>query len=178
MLRFVVWFVVLSLAACADMKLAENPNQPIEVVLNATGKTQGQLFSAAKSWVAETRIARMEMADADKDSSRIIVRGNGDRPCESTLDCLNYKDDKIGFTLRIDTKDGKIKMTFTNLKFHSPVRDDPKNRSVILSTLHTRDGDAYAPAVTQNDIDAANRGANALANELLAYATKQSGGSW
>lgn len=178
MMRLVVLFVALSLTACAGMKLAENPNKPIEIVLDASGKTQGQLFSAAKSWVAETRIARMETADADKDSSRIIVKGNGDRPCENTWDCLNHKDDTIGFTLRIDTKGGKVKMTFTNLMFHSPVRDDPKNRNVILSTLHTRDGDAYAPAVTQNDIDAANKGANALANEFLSYVTKQSGSNW
>ncbi len=177
MSRLLSLFIAVALTACAEMKIVENANQPIEIVMDAPGKTKNQLFSSAKSWVAETRIAQMETVDADKDSNRIVVKGNGARPCDGTLDCMNHRDDTIGFTLRIDTKDGKIKMTYTNLAFHSPVRDDPKNRNVILSTLHTRDGDAYAPGITQGDLDAANKGAQALGNELLTYTTKQSA-SW
>jgi hypothetical protein len=154
--------VIAVLAGCADMKIAENANQPIEIVLEAPGKTQGQLYSSAKSWMAETRTAGMSVDDADKDSGRIIVSGKAAFPCDGFMDCRLKNDTYIKFSLRIDTKDGKIRMTYTNLVKSSP-RDEHR--------IHEYDDRAI---VAQGDLDAAKRGAQVLSNELLSYATKQS----
>lgn len=158
----VTMFCLVSLAGCADMKIAEHPEKPIEVVIDVPGKNKNQIFSAAKSWVAETSMARMSTVDSDKDSGRIVVKGNGDMPCEGGMDCMLHKDYLIRFTLRIDSKDAKFKMTFLDLIIVPPtsIKRDPY------------------PIAMQRDVDAANKGAQAMSKELLSYATKQATKNW
>jgi hypothetical protein len=162
----IVLLSLISLSGCADMTLAENSKKPIEVVTEVADRTQKQIFSAAKSWVAETSMARLEMIDSDQYSGRLVVKGIGQRPCESGMDCLLHGEYLIQFTLRIDTKDGKFKMTYLDLGMIPPARPP--------STVR---GAPYA-IILQRDVDAATRGAHIMSDELLAYVTKQSTRNW
>jgi hypothetical protein len=122
-------------------KRVENPGQPIEVIVEVTGKTQSQLYSTAKSWIGESRI--MEITDADKDSGRIVGKGEVGNSQQSN-----------SFSLRIDTKDGKIRLTFSDFFF----RDQGIPPSGIVS---------------KGDLKRANNIANILSQKLRVYATQQ-----
>lgn len=166
-IKIASFFVLLGMvysACCAEMKPAENANQPIEIIMEAPGKSQGQLYSSVKSWIAETRTAELSANDADKDSGRIVLKGEAPFPCDGFMDCRLKSGTNIKFSLRIDTKDGKIRMIFSNL-----IKSNPS------TALHAGYGDV--DIVAQGDIDAAKSGAQALSNELLTYATKQSASS-
>ncbi len=106
----IVALLVSTTSYAGLLEFWENTNKlekeapPIEFILDVQGKTQGQIYSTAKSWIGESHV--VEINDADKDSGRIV--GVGIR---------EFYDHQIYFTLRIDTKDNKIKMTFTNFQF-------------------------------------------------------------
>lgn len=110
---------MLVLSGCAGMDRAPDADKPIEFVLDEPGRTQAQLYSASKSWIAETFVsAKSVIDDADKDSGRIIAKGQVKHPCgPQSHACGN---EYISFTLRIDTKDGKIRMVYTDATVISP----------------------------------------------------------
>lgn len=114
MKKLMLIVVMLVLAGCAGMERAEDADKPIEFVLDAPNKTKDQLFSATKSWIAETFVSgKAVIDDADKNSGRIIAKGRIKHPCEQGVGCLMGA--SIGFVLRIDTKDGKIRTTYTSI---------------------------------------------------------------
>lgn len=156
--------LLLALSGCAGSERAEDANKPIEFVLDAPGKTQSQLYSSAKTWVAETFVSGKAVIDeADKDSGRIIAKGRIKRPCKG-LDCVANGGNLIGFMLRIDTKDGKIRMTFINPTIIE------KGKMI---------GTSYSPPSEdfiwhKGDMDAAKIAFNTLRDELQHYVDNES----
>ncbi len=128
----------------ADFKKIDNPNRPIEFILEVPGKTQSQLYSAAKSWLGEVRI--LATSDDDKESGRIVGSGGVTGSLE--------EDD---FSLRIDTKDGKIRMSFTNFYFRQLQRSGGTSHGVY----------------DQHDLNKATDIAKGLSDKLQQYATQQ-----
>jgi hypothetical protein len=119
MKKLMLLIFAVSLFGCAGMEQAKDADKPIELIFDAPGKTKDQLFSATKSWIAETFVsAKAVIDDADKDAGRIIAKGRVVSPCKQGMGCLLTK--YIAFTLRIDMKDGKARMTFSNLSVISP----------------------------------------------------------
>lgn len=107
--------ITMLLGACAMQPLTEE-QKTVEAVLEVPGLSKDAIFSNAKAWIAETFVsAKAVTEDSDKESSRIIGNANMDYPCTG-LECVLHKDHRLGFTLRIDAKDGKFKATYTNIK--------------------------------------------------------------
>lgn len=168
-----IFFVlaVLLLAGCAGMERSPDAGKPIEFVLEAPGKTKDQIFSATKSWIAETFVSgKSVMDDADKESGRIIAKGRVKHPCgEKSYAC----GETIDFTLRIDIKDGKIRATYTNAFDH---RDATEGRLIGLTYVkgepeHTRE------LWMVGEIADANKAFRKLSDELQQYITSESVGS-
>lgn len=110
----------ISIGGCADMERSPDAGAPIDFVLETPNKSKDQLFSASKSWIAETFVSgKTVIDDADKDSGRIIAKGRIKKPCDG-MQCMGTSDWLIGFTLRIDTKDGKIRTTYTDPTIITP----------------------------------------------------------
>lgn len=166
--------LVFAISGCAGMEVAKNADQPIEIVQDAPGKTKDELFSASKSWLAETFVSgKAVIDDADKESGRIIAKGRIPRPCNQGLDCMANNGHMIGFTLRIDTKDGKIRTTYTNL-----TNIFPPHSGSLVGTVYTPGSYESALAIKlQGDLDAANTGLTALSSSLQQYVTKDSAAS-
>jgi hypothetical protein len=119
MKNLIVVAVMMLLAGCAGMERSPEAGKPIEFVMDAPGKTKDQLFSSSKAWIAETFVsAKAVIDDTDKDAGRIIAKAAIKHPCGAgSYACGN---EYINFTLRIDTKDGKIRTTYTNVSAYSP----------------------------------------------------------
>jgi hypothetical protein len=119
MKKLILIALTLIVVACAGIERSADAGKPIEYILDVPGKTKDQLFSASKSWIAETFVSgKSVIDDADKDSGRIVAKGQVKHPCgEQSHAC---GDEYIGFILRLDTKEGKIRMTFTDATVISP----------------------------------------------------------
>lgn len=164
-----IWVVVLlsiaSLTGCAKFTIAKNANDPIVIVLKAPGKTQSQLHAAARSWFAGAhRNDGGEIINADQKASFIAQVVTADMPCEGTVNCFIMKNAMLSYKLRIDAKDGEIKMTYDDFaKTDAPA---------LVSGSTYRPGREHAIAF-QSDVDAINYGTQLWGNELLAYVTKK-----
>jgi hypothetical protein len=137
----------ISLVGCADLddyKPIKDPNRPIEVIYELPGKTQAQIFSAAKSWLAESHLG--EATDIDKDSGRIVSQGSVGNSLETD-----------SYTLRIDAKNGKVKMTYTNFYFRQ---------------LYTSGGPSHA-VLTTHDLNQATDIVKKISDKFYQYATSQ-----
>jgi hypothetical protein len=100
--------------AATPEQLAEI-QKPVEQVFEAPGHTKEQIYGAAKIWIAETfRSAKAVIEYDNEDEGTIIGNGLMQYPCRG-FECLAKSDWKVRFTIRIDTKDDKFRLTFSNV---------------------------------------------------------------
>ena len=174
MKKLMVMVVMLVMAGCAGLDRAPDANKPIEFVLDVPGKTKDQLFSASKSWIAETFVSgKSVIDDADKDSGRIIAKGRIKHPCVKGFAC---GDKLIGFTLRIDTKEGKLRTVFTNPTVYTP----PKSGHMLVLTYIKGTPEGEYSIWADGDLADAKKAFGVLSDELQRYIASESVGakSW
>ncbi len=128
---FALFFIV---SGCTPIPV--KPTPPIESVIDVPGRNKDQIYTATKSWIAENfRSAKSVIELDDRQTGQIIGNASIRWPC-SGLACLGQTDWKLDFTMRVDTKDQKMKVTFMNLGLswpptsgapsadHLPIRED------------------------------------------------------
>lgn len=137
----VIAFFAVSIGAASaatPAQLAE-VQKPIEQVFEAPGHTKDEIYNAAKIWIAESfRSAKAVIEYDNKDEGTIIGNGLIPYPCKGAFDCLSKSDWKVRFTVRIDTKDDKFRLTFSNMNLTWPAA----YRSGIATPAH--DGPIYS----------------------------------
>jgi hypothetical protein len=117
---------------------------PVESVIEMPGQSKDQIYAGTKGWLAQTFVsAKAVIEDDEKDEGRIIGNGRVKWPCTG-LACLGQYDWLLGFTMRVDMKDDKMRVTFTNLQ--SIV---PPSQGVYGGTYPVREDqmDAVRPAL-------------------------------
>ncbi|WP_162433356.1 DUF4468 domain-containing protein [Pseudoxanthomonas koreensis] len=101
--------------AATPAQLAEI-NKPVEQVFEAPGFTRAQIYDSAKVWIAENfRSAKAVMEYENKDEGTLIGNGLIPYPCKSAFECLGKPDWKVRFTMKVETKDEKFRLTFSNI---------------------------------------------------------------
>lgn len=121
-------------------------DRTIVQVYEAPGFTKDQLFTASRMWIAQN----FKSADAvieyeNKDEGTIIGNGNMAYPCGGAFACMVKADWRVPFTMKVETKDGRIRLTFTNIhlawpaSFNSGIRtnahDGPVNQRGDLDKI-------------------------------------------
>lgn len=126
---------------CAGMQPASHQPASIEIVKEVEGVSKDALFSSSKAWIAENfKSSKAVIEDADKDAGRIIGNGTTELQCVGDAwNCMALRNKLIGFTLRIDTKDGKFKVTYNNL------------RIITMPTSGSLVGLVYSPGKTYSE---------------------------
>jgi hypothetical protein len=105
---------------CAGMQQAPESELTIQQVYEVPGSPQDKIYNEAKIWVAENfRSAKAVIEHDDAKSGTLIGNGNMKYPC-SGLDCVAKNDWKVHFTMRMDTKDNRFRLTFSNLMLSWP----------------------------------------------------------
>src|SRR4030067_1436563 len=118
LIKFAVFAILFTLAGCAGMEPAKESS--IERVVDVPGHTKDQIYNATKIWIAETfHSAKAVIENDDKEAGRIIGNGRITYPC-SGIGCFGKEGWMIGFTMRVDTKEQKFKITFSNITFSMP----------------------------------------------------------
>ncbi|MBA4381814.1 MAG: hypothetical protein C0406_04540 [Sideroxydans sp.] len=157
-------------ANAGALSMAEGVDKPVEVIFEVSNVQKDDLFIRSKTWVSETFVSGKSVIDsAEKETGTIIAKGYIDRACEGMFDCLANGGNKVGFKLRIDTKDGKVRTTYTNFTILRPAESGRMVGNVYVSGS----GEEERPVVIQGDLDAAVKGAMQLSDSLKAYLSKE-----
>ncbi len=119
MKKYLVLGVISALAGSVNAETKEpkqNLNEITEIVI-VEGQNKEQLFEASKVWIAKSfKSANNVIQYADKNTGSIIGKGNFPYPCDGFIDCNAFGKDVINFTIKIDTKDDKVRIIFSDIK--------------------------------------------------------------
>jgi len=153
-----IFGVALVLGGCAGMQPVAEADRTFERVVEAPNHTKDQIYTSTKIWIAENFKSAKSVIELDSKEDGIII-GNGiiQYPC-SGIDCLAKSDWKVPFTMRVDMKDQKFKISFSNIKLSWPA----SYSSGISSPAY--DG----PVNSQGDMDAIKPALLKFGDEILA----------
>jgi len=133
-----------------------------EKVYDVPGFKRDQIFTSSRMWIAENfRSAKAVIEYENKDEGTIIGNGNIKYPCKN-IECLAKADWRVSFTMRVDTKDDKFRLTFTNVHLTwpaqylngvaTPAADLPVKRASDMDKIRPKLlelGDSIQAAVTK-----------------------------
>lgn len=92
------------------------PGQSFEQVFETPGHTRDQIFTSSKIWVAENfKSAKAVFEYESKEEGTLIGNGLIPFPCKGAFDCLGKGHWKVRFTMRVDMKDDRFRLTFSNI---------------------------------------------------------------
>lgn len=116
---FIIILVTVSLMfGCAGMQPATETK--IERVVQMQGYEKDYIYDSVRMWIAENfKSAKKVIEYEDKDTDTIIGNGNIRYLCQG-IDCMAVDAKwRVFFTMRVDVKNEKIRLTFMNLKYDS-----------------------------------------------------------
>jgi len=107
----------LALGGCVSMPTpTDKPMESVAEIVDIQGQTKDQLFEASKVWIAKSfKSANNVIQYQDRDSGTIIGKGNIQFPCEGFIDCGAFGKDRVNFTIQIDTKDGRARVSINDI---------------------------------------------------------------
>ena len=103
------------LASCAGMEKAPESELTIQKVFEVPSFSEDQIYNQIKIWVAQNfQSAKAVIEHDDKQGGTLIGNGIIKYPCKG-LGCVAKGDWKVHFTMRVDVKNEKFRLTFMNL---------------------------------------------------------------
>jgi hypothetical protein len=154
----IVLFTTFLFIGCTGMQQITEADRTFERIVPAPGHSKDEIYDSVKMWIAENfRSAKAVIEYDNKVAGTIIGNGNMKYPC-SGLDCIAKNNWTVPFTMRVDTKDEKFRLTFSNLKVSWP---PSYNATVGYQKGHT------GPVNTKGDFDAIKPRLLALGEQIL-----------
>lgn len=90
-------------------------------VIDISDTPQKQIYDGSKIWMAKAfKSSNAVIQYADPTSGTIVGKGNMDYPCQGLLSCMAHENYLVFFTLKIDTKNNKARVTFSDLSIRVP----------------------------------------------------------
>lgn len=109
----------LGLAGCTtspELQQAPSPLTEVGQVVEIKGHSKDQLFESSKIWMAKVFNSSNSVVQyADKNTGSIIGKGNIQYPCSGFIDCEAFGKDVVNFTIKIDTKDERVRVAFSDI---------------------------------------------------------------
>ena len=120
-IKFSIILIGLFLAiGCAGMQQINDAERSFERIVQVPGHKKDKIYDFTKIWIAENfRSAKSVIEYENRESGTIIGNGAIKYPCKG-IECVAKSDWKVLFTMRVDTKNEKIRLTFSNLKLTWP----------------------------------------------------------
>jgi len=119
-MKLILVMIFVFLTGCAGLQPIVDADRTFERIVEAPGYSKEQIFNGTKIWIAENfKSAKAVLEYENKDTGIIIGNGSISFPC-SGLNCIATADWKAPFTMRIDIKDQKFRLTFSNLYLSWP----------------------------------------------------------
>lgn len=112
--------LLLLLLGCAGMEQVTPGEEIFEITVDVPGASKDKIHDVAKIWIAENfRSARAVIDLEDKPAGIIIGNGRIAYPC-SGLECLAKGSWLIGFRMRLDARNDRFRLQFSNLTLVVP----------------------------------------------------------
>jgi hypothetical protein len=145
---------------CAGMQQITETERTFERIVSVSGHKSSEIYDSTKIWIAENFKSAKSVIEYDnKDAGTIIGNGAINYPCKG-LECVAKSDWKVLFTMRVDTKDDKFRLTFSNLKLTWPPSYN--------STFGAQSGHE-GPVSTKADLDAIKPALLKFGDEIRAH---------
>ncbi len=133
-MRKTIMIMIMSLitASCAGLQPAPPSQLYVQKILEVPGTEKEQLFSNSKLWIVRTfrpykavwlfqRKTSTVIEYADERQGIIIASGSIPYPHKAFSLTEGYKEYwEVNFTIEVDMKDGKARVTFSNLGIYVP----------------------------------------------------------
>lgn len=113
---------VLSLVAVSANAEKGETITEIQQIVDFKDLKKDAIYAASRQWIATRfKSANNVIQLDDKENGVLIGKGNIDYPCKGTAwQCGGYTDTLINFTVKIEAKDEKSRVTFSDLVHHNP----------------------------------------------------------
>jgi len=112
-------YLILAVTLGCSVLANAEPNKALSEVteiITVDGKNKDQLYESSKVWIAKSfKSANNVIQYTDKESGNIVGKGNFPYPCDGFMDCNAFGKDVINFTIKIDTKDNKVRIIFSDI---------------------------------------------------------------
>ena len=137
--------VGLAVSGCITMPdaktIMENSYKGHSEIVDLKNNNQDAIFEDSKIWIAKKFVSANNVIQyADKSSGRIIGKGSIALECPEDvkgMTCIAYTSTKAEFTLEIEVKDNKARLTFSDI--HQAVNNypiyDEKSKKVLDGQL-------------------------------------------
>lgn len=110
----------LCLSASSIAGAAVEPLSEVSQVVELPDISQKKIFDLSKIWLAKNfKSSNSVIQYEDAATGTIIGKGNMPYPCSNAWKCMAFTNQIILFTLTIDTKDNKARLTFNDLRSKS-----------------------------------------------------------
>lgn len=106
-------------------------------VFDAPGSTKDQIYAASKLWIAENFKSAEAVVDYDDPSEGTII-GNGNMAytCDGGFACSIRRDAwRVTFKMKVEAKDGRFRLTFTNVELLLPTGPSPITQREDLENI-------------------------------------------
>lgn len=154
------------ISGCVAMAPATDADRTFEAVHATPGLSQDQIYNGTRQWIAQNfRSAKAVIEYDNKEEGTIIGNGSMPFPCNG-IGCLAKSDWTVSFTMRMDTKAERFKLSYSNLSLSWPAKHGVKA--------------AYNGDIpTKGDVEIVRARLLLLGNDLAtSLQTEPKGGDW
>lgn len=139
----VIASVSLFITGCVSMpQAASEPLTAYERIVDISDTNKEKIYEGSRQWFAKSfNDSNSVIKYEDAKTGSIIGKGIMQYDCVgSVLMCYSRLDDKLEFTVRVDAKDNRARVSFEDLNIHSPstysagVRTPARDSKVILQS--------------------------------------------
>lgn len=130
----------IALLTCAQAS-AKRPAQltdedrTVVQVYEAPGYTSDQVHTAARMWIAQKFESAQAVIEYENKEEGVII-GNGlvSYPCTGGFACsIRAEAWRVAFTMKVESKDGRFRVTFTNVRLAVPAYNYTAAREVPIA---------------------------------------------
>ncbi len=107
--------VLISSSAFALTATTE-PMQNVVEIVNLDGKSKDQIYEGSKVWIAKSfKSSNNVIQYQNPEAGSIIGKGNMQFPCKGFIDCGAFGNDRVNFTIQIEAKDNKARVSISDI---------------------------------------------------------------
>lgn len=93
----------------------------IQKVIEFKDASKDNIYNGSRQWVAQSFKSAQDVIQMDdKESGIIIAKGNMKYPCTGSWWCSGYENMLVKFTLKIESRDGRARVTFSDIVRYTP----------------------------------------------------------
>lgn len=116
--------------ASAFFERATEEDKTVQVIHEVPGVSRDNIYASTKLWIAENFRSAKQVIDHEVPADGLLIaKGSIPYPC-SGFECVAKGTWLVSFTMRMDVKDQRFRLQFTNILVLMPEESTPWQKSV------------------------------------------------